>query len=216
MTIKRYGGLCKTREPLHSLVINPATCTSDCDSTSCGWHNLSVWKSCQSQLIYGAPDQITSVFLRCLGVFWFGEYIWRNIWNKLGCCKTPRATCYAFFRCFVCFELLQVTLQRWKISKTPPKFGVLHFFAPQTRRYIVSSIFAKLWSLHRTVLSTVRSFRSTAIWIKTHNHFLSPRKKEISLKIRHDYVKSRRNIPQKMRCCLPFRHCLTCWCIQLQ
>jgi len=49
MTVKRYSHFCP-REPLHNLVINPVTCISDCDSTSCSRHNLSIWKSCQSQL----------------------------------------------------------------------------------------------------------------------------------------------------------------------
>jgi len=40
MTIKRHGHLCPTRVTSLQLAINPATYTSDCDSTSSGRHNL--------------------------------------------------------------------------------------------------------------------------------------------------------------------------------
>ena len=40
MTIKRHGHLCPTRVTSLQLDINPATYTSDCDSTSSGRHNL--------------------------------------------------------------------------------------------------------------------------------------------------------------------------------
>jgi len=40
MTIKRRGHLCPTRVTSLQLAINPATYTSDCDSTSSGRHNL--------------------------------------------------------------------------------------------------------------------------------------------------------------------------------
>jgi len=40
MTIKRPGHLCPTRVSSLQLAINPATYTSDCDSTSSGRHNL--------------------------------------------------------------------------------------------------------------------------------------------------------------------------------
>jgi len=40
MTIKRHGHLCPKRITSLQLVINPATYTSDCDSTSSGRHNL--------------------------------------------------------------------------------------------------------------------------------------------------------------------------------
>jgi len=40
MTIKRHGHLCPTRVTSSQLAINPATYTSDCDSTSSVRHNL--------------------------------------------------------------------------------------------------------------------------------------------------------------------------------
>jgi len=40
MTIKRHGHLCPTRVTSLQVAINPATYTSDCDSTSSGRHNL--------------------------------------------------------------------------------------------------------------------------------------------------------------------------------
>jgi len=40
MTIKPHGHLCPTRVTSLQLAINPATYTSDCDSTSSGRHNL--------------------------------------------------------------------------------------------------------------------------------------------------------------------------------
>ena len=40
MTIKCHGHLCPTRVTSLQLAINPATYTSDCDSTSSGRHNL--------------------------------------------------------------------------------------------------------------------------------------------------------------------------------
>jgi len=40
MTIKHHGHLCPTRVTSLQLAINPATYTSDCDSTSSGRHNL--------------------------------------------------------------------------------------------------------------------------------------------------------------------------------
>ena len=40
MTIKRHGHLCATRVTSSQLAINPATYTSDCDSTFSGRHNL--------------------------------------------------------------------------------------------------------------------------------------------------------------------------------
>jgi len=45
MTIKRYGHLCPTRVTSSHLAINPATYTSECNSTSSGRHNLSSWKT---------------------------------------------------------------------------------------------------------------------------------------------------------------------------
>jgi len=38
----------RQQKTFHNLVINPATCTSNCDSTSCGQHNVSSCKPCQS------------------------------------------------------------------------------------------------------------------------------------------------------------------------
>jgi len=40
MTVKRHGHLCPTRVTSSQLAINPATYTSDCDSTSSGGLNL--------------------------------------------------------------------------------------------------------------------------------------------------------------------------------
>ena len=62
--------ICARQElPLHNLAINPANYTSDCGSTFSGRHNLHHGNIYQSNLIDGAPDQITSVFIRCPGVF---------------------------------------------------------------------------------------------------------------------------------------------------
>ena len=48
MTTNHYDHQCPTIETFHNLVINPATCTSNCHSTSCCHHNVSSWKPCQS------------------------------------------------------------------------------------------------------------------------------------------------------------------------
>jgi len=81
ITLKHYGRLCPDKRTFgtdHSLVSNPATCTSDRDSMSCGRCNLLLRNSNQFRVIYGAPDCITSVFFRCPGVYWLEEYISRN------------------------------------------------------------------------------------------------------------------------------------------
>ena len=115
------------------------------------------------------------------------------IWNLTGCCKTLMATCSVILRCFLLFESVQQTLKEKNMKTLIIWFCTL---SPQ-KANIFLQLFFELMVMTVTSYMNEFRFRSTVIWIKIMN-FFAKRKTGFPLK----YVTSRRNIPQKMRCCL--------------
>ena len=132
----------------------------------------------------------------------------RNIftWNLVGCCKTPRETCFAIFRCFVCFDWLQFTLQRPKELKNNPKILGFAPFHPQKKKvhffnYLCEVIVMTGIFIQKNFFQRV-SFPLHGFLNKNHEFFgfarngFSPEKRS---QWRYRYAEH----TSKMRCCLP-------------